>query len=408
MTVYSRVVRLRSPLVIAAVLGCAAAHAEGVAPSIDDEVKKHFGLGNDLYGEGRYADALVEYDEAYRLSKNWRVLYNRGQCLVMVRREPEAIEAFERYLAEGGDQVPEARRAAVTEDVQKLRARLGQIALDGAPPNHDVFVDGRMVAATPLAKPLTVGAGSHELAVRAKGQAVGFVTTIDVVAGTTRRITMTAPAQAPVPAPAPTIDSRGFHPSPAFDLALALGVSVPTLNFVKARLDGLGFAELGASFRIDPLWEVGAYAGLAAGKLSLASDVAQKNSVQPDATYDYSTLGVRMRLHFARTRRWDLWGGLEVAAWRERFSFAGVPDAKLSFQYDATSIAPSLSGGIDYPIGERWMLGGTSRLTFARAAEGTRYACGSDAACDGGLPGISSGLRSYFDFAGRVTWIVPM
>lgn len=391
-------------LVVAAVLASVAvAHADPV----EDEVKKHFGLGNDLYGEARYADALVEYDEAYRLSKNWRVLYNRGQCLVMLRREPEAIEAFETYLAEGGDQVPEARRAAVHEDLEKLRARLGRVDLVSAPPNHDVLVDGRVVGTTPLGRPLLVGAGKHEIAVRPKGQTTGFVAAVDIVAGNAHSLTVKMP-EPPKPAPAPPTEPKdlGFHPTPAFDLSMILGLSIPTTVFVKARLSALPFAEVGASFRTDPLFELGAYAGVAGGQLQLASDVASREGVEQKASYDYSMVGVRMRLHLARKPRWDAWGGLEVAAWRETFRFTGKPQATNSFDYDATSIAPSLTGGVDFPIGKSWMIGGTSRLTLTSVATGSRNSCVD--ACGGDLPGTTSGFRSYFDFAGRITWIVPL
>lgn len=394
---------LSALFVAVALASSAAAHADPV----EDEVKKHFGLGNDLYGEQRYGDALVEYDEAYRLSKNWRVLYNRGQCLVMLRREPEAIEAFEKYLAEGGEQVPEARRTAVLEDLEKLRARLGRVDLVSAPPNHDVLVDGRIVATTPLAKPLLLGAGKHEIAVRPKGQATGFLTSIDVVAGNALSVTVTMP-DPPKPAPPPASEPKelGFHPTPAFDLSMMLGLSIPTTVFVKARLSALPFAELGASFRTDPLFEIGAYAGVAGGQLQLASDVASRENVEQKATYDYSMVGVRIRLHLARKARWDAWGGLEVAAWRETFRFTGKPAATNSFDYDATSIAPSLTGGVDFPIGKSWMIGGTSRLTLTSVATGSRNSC--EAACGGDLPGTTSGFRSYFDFAGRLTWIVPL
>lgn len=392
-------------LVATVVLAAPFARAEE-GDAIDKETKKHFGLGNDLYGEGRYADALVEYDEAYRLSSNWRILYNRGQCLVMLRREPEAIEAFEKYLSEGGEQVPEARRTAVTEDLEKLRARLGKVELSGVVAGRQVFVDGRQVASAPLTGPLVVGAGTHEIVVRHKGQVV-FQTSINVVAGNTHALAVTEPTpekpKPPIPEPP---REQGFHPTPAFDLSLLLGVSLPTTVFLKARFSVFGFSELGASFRIDPLFEIGAYAGIAGGTLQLASDVASAEKVEQNVAYDYTTVGVRMRLHFTRKSRWDVWGGLEVARWRENFDFTGIPAETNSFSYEGTSIVPGLAGGVDFPIGKHWMLGGTSRLILTRAASGSRHSCID--ACAGDLPGASSGFRSYFDFAGRLTWIVPL
>jgi len=71
------------------------AQAKGGEAKVDPEVQKHFDLANDLYNEGKYDDALVEYEAAYSAGKNWKILYNRGQCLVMVKREPDAIVDFQ-------------------------------------------------------------------------------------------------------------------------------------------------------------------------------------------------------------------------------------------------------------------------------------------------------------------------
>src|SRR5579872_2053643 len=53
-----------------------------VVPSADDakEAKRHFTVGNDLYHDGRYQDALVEFDASYRLGGRPSALRNAADC----------------------------------------------------------------------------------------------------------------------------------------------------------------------------------------------------------------------------------------------------------------------------------------------------------------------------------------
>src|SRR5436305_6236542 len=176
--------RLSMGWALALALGLAASNAFAQAkPAVDPEVAKHFALGNDLYGEQKYGDALVEYDAAYDQSHNWKILYNRGQCLVMLKREPEAIESFQKYLTDGGTQVPDARRTQVEADIAKLKDRLGGIVITGAPDGSTIEVDGRIVATIPLARPIQAGAGWPEITARPPGAGIPSIKKVQVVAG---------------------------------------------------------------------------------------------------------------------------------------------------------------------------------------------------------------------------------
>src|SRR5436190_21313134 len=65
----------------------------------DQEVARaHFVTGSSYYDQGRYADALHEFEEAYRLSKRVGFLYNTGVCHEHLGQVDAAIVAFEGYL----------------------------------------------------------------------------------------------------------------------------------------------------------------------------------------------------------------------------------------------------------------------------------------------------------------------
>jgi tetratricopeptide (TPR) repeat protein len=64
----------------------------------DREARRIFELGSAAYQERDYEAALEHFEHAYRLSPRPALLFNIGQCNDRLRRDPEAIDAFERYL----------------------------------------------------------------------------------------------------------------------------------------------------------------------------------------------------------------------------------------------------------------------------------------------------------------------
>jgi hypothetical protein len=378
-------------------------------PAIDPEVQKHFDLGNQLYAEGRYDDALVEYDKAYALSNNWKILFNRGQTLVMLRRDPDAIHAFEQYLERGGNDVPEERRAAVEQDLAKLRQRLAWITLSDAPPDAEVLVDGHTTDKTPLKKPLAVGAGKHVVALE-KSNKIVFSKAITIAAGDTQNVVVViAPEPKKEPPPAPR--DEGGLPVHAFNIALALGIAAPMAQVARGRLDVLGNVELSGGWRIHPLWSVGAFIGGAAGQIELKSSVSTSERIDPSGRYSFGIGGIRGRLHLLRDRYFDGWLGVDLGVWRETWSFNPVQNSgQTGFEWAATSPAIGLAAGLDFPIARTWALGAAARVFGTAVRSGDRFGCGpGDNRCDSDdLPGGGGlGGRGFFEFVARLTWSIP-
>lgn len=401
-------------LLLAASAGVTAFAAYPVAyaePSVEPPppVHKHFDLGNQLYAEGRYDDALVEYDKAYALSGNWKILYNRGQTLVMLRREPEAIEAFEQYLAKGGKDVPDERRAAVEADLEKLRGRLATVTLDGAPAGLEVTIDGRASGTTPLTKPIAVGAGKRVIALR-RGGAVVFTKELFIAAGDAHKVAVEiAPEPKKEPPPPPPVE--GGLPARAFNIALALGIAAPMANVARGRLDVLGGVELGGAWRPHPLWSVGVFIGGSAGKVQLKSAVSTEANIDPTGQYSFGMGGVRGRLHLLRDKYFDGWVGIDFGVWRETWRFSPASGSSLSgFEWAATSPALGVTAGLDFPIAQTWAFGASARVFGTAVRSGDRFGCpAGDARCDrDDLPGGGGlGPRGFFEVVARVTWSIP-
>ena len=88
-------------------------------PVVDPDTaaaRRHFDAGLELYGLDRYADAIVEFEQARRLKRIPAFDYNIGKCEERLERWSEAIAAYERFLAAA---------PAFAEETSGIRARIG-------------------------------------------------------------------------------------------------------------------------------------------------------------------------------------------------------------------------------------------------------------------------------------------
>jgi hypothetical protein len=122
-----------------------------------------------LYAGAEYVLALVEFERAYQLSPNYRVLYNIGQVRIQLGRYARAFEALTQYVKEGGDTIDAERRAAVQKDIDMLAERTAKLTVRTNEPGANIQLDGVVIGVSPLAGPLIVDAGEHNIGVRKVG-----------------------------------------------------------------------------------------------------------------------------------------------------------------------------------------------------------------------------------------------
>jgi hypothetical protein len=108
---------LRALLVVACLTAVAVAQ-----PSPQQEAKEHFDLANAAEKDGRYRDAIDEYEKAYALVPHVDVLYNIATDLEHIEEWARAAELYQRYLDERTEPAPDA--AAVKRKIRVLRARI--------------------------------------------------------------------------------------------------------------------------------------------------------------------------------------------------------------------------------------------------------------------------------------------
>lgn len=147
----------------------AAAPAAPPSPEVLLEAKQRFDRGFELYEEGEYPLALIEFNRAYELVPNYRVLYNIGQVCIQLGQYANARRALEEYLQKGGDGLAADRRAAVNKDLEMLRHRTAFLTIGANLEGAEVLVDDVLVGKTPLGPALLVDAGVHRVTLRRPG-----------------------------------------------------------------------------------------------------------------------------------------------------------------------------------------------------------------------------------------------
>lgn len=128
---------------------------------------ERFHRGVELFQDQAYVAALVEFERAYELLPDYRVLFNIGRTKFELQDFLGAVQAFERYLAEGGPGVPEERRTEVEGTLRSLRSRIGRVLIHVDRENVDIFVDDVKIGRAPLDSSVPVNVGRHRIMARA-------------------------------------------------------------------------------------------------------------------------------------------------------------------------------------------------------------------------------------------------
>ena len=141
-------------------------YAEAAFADAASDAREHYERAIKLYEDGAYDAALVELTRAYEIRPSFRLMYNIGQARVAMRDYAGAIEAYQRYLREGGGQVTNDRVATVRAQLNDLQQRVGTLFVETDVPDSEVLIDDIVVGTAPLASPLVVNAGLRRVTVR--------------------------------------------------------------------------------------------------------------------------------------------------------------------------------------------------------------------------------------------------
>lgn len=137
--------------------------------AINEDARAHFAAGVNLLQDpdgARYEEAYREFKAAYAASPSWKILGNLGISAMKLERDGEAIEAYKKYLAEGGKQVEADERAQFQRDLATLEAGVVRLTLDSDPPGA-IIEDERFPASGNAIRNSYATSGPLQIGVRA-------------------------------------------------------------------------------------------------------------------------------------------------------------------------------------------------------------------------------------------------
>lgn len=131
----ARVARAAPPKPGSAAKPAAAPSATPEVP-ISEQARSHFSAGVNLLQDpdgARYEEAYREFKAAYADSPSWKILGNLALAAMKLERDGEAIDAYQKYLAEAGSGIDNEEREQVKRDLFTLTASMAHLELSGLP-----------------------------------------------------------------------------------------------------------------------------------------------------------------------------------------------------------------------------------------------------------------------------------
>jgi hypothetical protein len=229
---------LMSALIVAAVN---TAHADVKQA----DARNHFDAGTLAFDQARFADAALEFEQAYALEPAWQVLYNLGAVYAALGRSAEAAAAFELYLEQGVGSIGADRGREVESELARQRAKTGELEITVSDSGAELRVDNRLVGRSPLPRPIRLSAGSHTVDAVLERRTSEHREVI-VRAGDHARLSVTL---------VPTLAPQGSQPRPL------MAAAVPAA--VVHEDSSSGTAQRIASYAIGGLGLVGVGVGVA-------------------------------------------------------------------------------------------------------------------------------------------------
>lgn len=161
-----------TPVYAQAPAPAAPAGGASAEPTDVEQARLHFTQGTKLYKDGDFDAALVQFERAYDVKPNYKVLYNIGQAYFQLRQYVEARDAMERYVREGGNQIDTERLTQVNKDIADLQKRIARVKVSVNVEGASVLVDGKKQGVTPLPGPIDVSEGQRTVSIEAPNRGV--------------------------------------------------------------------------------------------------------------------------------------------------------------------------------------------------------------------------------------------
>lgn len=140
----------------------------GPTAPVADEASQRFQRGVTLFHERSFDAALAEFNRAYELAPDYRVLYNIAQVQAERGDFVAAVKYFRKYLADGATSIGDSRTAEVRAEISRLELRTAKLHVAGNIEGAELLVDGEPMGVLPMPS-VPINAGTRRLTIRKKG-----------------------------------------------------------------------------------------------------------------------------------------------------------------------------------------------------------------------------------------------
>ncbi len=134
-----------------------------LSPEEKTRAQKLFQEGRSFEGEGQWKPALDRYLASRELVPRKSNTKNAAVCLDKLGRASEALPLYEEVLGRFRSELTLEERAALLDDVRRLKSKVATLRLDGG--EGYLVVDGKKLGALPRPCPLYLPPGPHSVRV---------------------------------------------------------------------------------------------------------------------------------------------------------------------------------------------------------------------------------------------------
>jgi hypothetical protein len=173
-------------LVLALALHAAAA---GAGDKDEEMAKKHFFRGITFFDEGRYEDALIDFEASYKFHAHWKVKYNIAVCHYALGHYKEAADSILEFVEKGKGHMSEDEKQQAQELIAKLKKELGILRLVGEFKSFSVSIDGSPQKPAASGAEFFLAPGKHSLEI-SLGDDMAITLEADLIAGETTEIVL--------------------------------------------------------------------------------------------------------------------------------------------------------------------------------------------------------------------------
>lgn len=134
-----------------------------VRSSLPDPARHAWDTAKQLADASDYRGALVEFQRAYDLSQNPRVLYNVGVVEKLLTHYARAVSAWEREVTEGAGKLSPGEVVELKNAIAIVQQFVTTIDVTASESGATLLIDDFPVGKTPFSGPVRIDVGRHAL-----------------------------------------------------------------------------------------------------------------------------------------------------------------------------------------------------------------------------------------------------